>query len=305
MTRSALIVGLMASLAMAQTNHVIPGFRYVGCVEADSGSFGINIRLFNGASPEMCQDFCSSSSTYAALGGDDGGCHCDVSDPKGGNSVKYRVIDETACSRTCLNGDGSAGNCGSDGTNAEDGLSVYNLYQKVGRPRQDLRLKKRELVERHHEQAQDEEQEDQAEEQEDQAEDEDVCEDIEAEEEPAEEDVQYISIEATPTPEPSVVVVTVHSCPVEVEDCPYRPATTLQLSACPPGGCKTVNPPAAVAETPTEAPAVVNVVSPTAAATAGSTPPAAVQAAAGVRAFTRGDCSLAAVLVAALAFALA
>ena len=126
MASPLVLAGLMAAAVAAQAEFSAQNFEYVGCVEADSEAFGLNIDFFQAFSAEECQNACGGKANYAALGG---GCHCDVPDADG--DVSFTLVDEAACSVACIPENPAAGQCGGTPADVDSGLQIFNLYKKI------------------------------------------------------------------------------------------------------------------------------------------------------------------------------
>ncbi|KAI8170269.1 hypothetical protein K4K49_004951 [Colletotrichum sp. SAR 10_70] len=106
---------LLASLVAAQTNHIIHGFEYYGCVNITSDQFSAFVNFPAGFTPEQCESACTGFD-YAAAFPD--GCRC------GRNIASLPKVDEAICSNPC-GGNTFYGFCGfSDAT-----CSYANVYQ--------------------------------------------------------------------------------------------------------------------------------------------------------------------------------
>ncbi|KAJ0277635.1 hypothetical protein CBS470a_010205 [Colletotrichum nupharicola] len=106
---------LLASLVAAQTNHIIHGFEYYGCVNITSDQFSAFVNFPAGFTPEQCESACTGFD-YAAAFPD--GCRC------GRNIVSLPKVDEAICSNPC-GGNTFYGFCGfSDAT-----CSYANVYR--------------------------------------------------------------------------------------------------------------------------------------------------------------------------------
>ncbi|TFB02862.1 hypothetical protein CCMA1212_005277 [Trichoderma ghanense] len=122
MSRLLLLTGLLAATVAAQADHAAPGFKYIGCVEADAPAFSYKAALSGPLSAEQCQHACHDKGKYAALSGED--CHCDESE-----EPKYKVLDGSVCAIPCEGGDKAAGFCGGPECPVS-GKKRYSLYKK-------------------------------------------------------------------------------------------------------------------------------------------------------------------------------
>ncbi|KAK1245913.1 hypothetical protein MKX07_004982 [Trichoderma sp. CBMAI-0711] len=132
MSRLLLLTGLLAASVAAQADHAAPGFKYIGCVEADAPSFPYKAVLSAVApfSAEQCQHACHEKGKFAALNGED--CHCDESSPSSSSSgaePQYKVLDESVCQIPCVEADKAAGFCGGPECPVS-GKKRYTLYKK-------------------------------------------------------------------------------------------------------------------------------------------------------------------------------
>lgn len=117
----ALLASLMAASVAAQAEFAAPGFKYIGCIEAEPPVFTYSIDLPAPFSAQQCQHACHAKGKYAAL---DGSCHChDKTEPS------YKIIDEAVCSLPCVAGNRTAGVCGGPQCSVT-GKKRYSLYQK-------------------------------------------------------------------------------------------------------------------------------------------------------------------------------
>ncbi|OLN83359.1 hypothetical protein CCHL11_03072, partial [Colletotrichum chlorophyti] len=111
-----LILFLLTALVVAQANHVIHGFEYVGCVNITSDKFNAFVDFGPAYTPEQCQSACAGRN-YAAAFSD--GCRC-------GSSLEgFAKVDDALCSNAC-NGDAKFGFCGYSN---DQGCSYANLYE--------------------------------------------------------------------------------------------------------------------------------------------------------------------------------
>ncbi|KAL6887467.1 hypothetical protein HDV57DRAFT_361178 [Trichoderma longibrachiatum] len=137
MSRLILLTGLLAASVAAQADHAAPGFKYIGCVEADAPTFPYKAVLPAPFSAEQCQHACHEQGKYAALNGED--CHCDDKSSSASASTssseekepKYKVIDESVCQIPCGSADdkAAAGFCGGPECPVS-GKKRYSLYKK-------------------------------------------------------------------------------------------------------------------------------------------------------------------------------
>lgn len=131
---NAFTLALMASTATAaisQTQFAIPGYKYVGCVEATPGVF--SNKQSHAVSARDCQMACgASASKYAALSG---GCYCD--NTASTLPQDFTKVAESRCTSLCVANDISSGNCGAPIANKPFAKQVYNLYARVSNKRQD------------------------------------------------------------------------------------------------------------------------------------------------------------------------
>ncbi|KAH9238430.1 hypothetical protein K456DRAFT_48704 [Colletotrichum gloeosporioides 23] len=58
---------LLASLVAAQTNHIIHGFEYYGCVNITSDQFSAFVNFPAGFTPEQCESACTGFDYAAAF----------------------------------------------------------------------------------------------------------------------------------------------------------------------------------------------------------------------------------------------
>lgn len=131
---NAFTLALMASTATAaisQTQFAIPGYKYVGCVEATPGVF--SNKQSHAISARDCQMACgASASKYAALSG---GCYCD--NTASTLPQDFTKVAESRCTSLCVANDISSGNCGAPIANKPFAKQVYNLYARVSNKRQE------------------------------------------------------------------------------------------------------------------------------------------------------------------------
>ncbi|PTB65776.1 hypothetical protein BBK36DRAFT_1099804, partial [Trichoderma citrinoviride] len=131
MSRLLLLTGLLAASVAAQADHAAPGFKYIGCVEAEPPAFSswkTATDLPASFSAEQCQHACHEKGKYAALDGA-GGCRCYLSDDDGTSKEeepKYNVIDESVCQIPCA---AAGGFCGGPDCPVT-GKKRYSLYKK-------------------------------------------------------------------------------------------------------------------------------------------------------------------------------
>ncbi|KAH8121773.1 hypothetical protein LI328DRAFT_171378 [Trichoderma asperelloides] len=124
MSRFAIFAGLMAVSVAAQAEFAAPGFKYIGCVEAEPAVFNAKADLPAPFSVQQCQDACHAKGKYAAM---DGSCNCYDSSSKAEPS--YNILDESVCSLPCIGGNRTAGVCG--GPQCEvTGKKRYSLYKQ-------------------------------------------------------------------------------------------------------------------------------------------------------------------------------
>ncbi|KAL6876858.1 hypothetical protein J3F83DRAFT_712397 [Trichoderma novae-zelandiae] len=126
MSRLILLTSLMAAVISAQADHAAPGFKYIGCVEAEAPVFSWDAALPAPFSAQQCQHACHAKGKYAALDG--AGCHCDEASAKTDES-KYKVLDESVCGIPCVGGNATAGFCGGPECPVT-GKKRYSLYKK-------------------------------------------------------------------------------------------------------------------------------------------------------------------------------
>jgi hypothetical protein len=71
MIRLPLYLGVVAVLhgasVLAQSEHTIDGWQYVGCVSAKSSEFSHAMEFIAPFSPEECQVACSTASNWTAI----------------------------------------------------------------------------------------------------------------------------------------------------------------------------------------------------------------------------------------------
>ncbi|KJZ74959.1 hypothetical protein HIM_05690 [Hirsutella minnesotensis 3608] len=107
-----------ASRVLAQDDHCVPGFKYLGCSNIDLSCFENPIDFADGRiTPEVCQDACKGHH-YAALLPD--ACRC------GDDVDSIRAAKEDICDFSCMNIP-ALGTCGS--TAHEDGFGTANVYE--------------------------------------------------------------------------------------------------------------------------------------------------------------------------------
>ncbi|KAH0489473.1 hypothetical protein TgHK011_009901 [Trichoderma gracile] len=126
MSRLLLLTGLLAASVAAQADHAAPGFKYIGCVEADAPSFPYKAVLSGASfSAEQCQHACHEKGKFAALNGQD--CHC--AEESSEEEPKYKAIDESVCAIPCVESNKAAGFCGGPECPVS-GKKRYTLYKK-------------------------------------------------------------------------------------------------------------------------------------------------------------------------------
>ncbi|KAL7926990.1 hypothetical protein ACQKWADRAFT_308914 [Trichoderma austrokoningii] len=125
MSRFALLAGLMAASVAAQADFAAPGFKYIGCVEAEPPVFSYKADVPAPFSVQQCQYACHAKGKYAAM---DGSCNCyDSSASKA--EPAYKMLDESVCSVPCIEGNRTAGVCGGPQCDVT-GKKRYSLYKK-------------------------------------------------------------------------------------------------------------------------------------------------------------------------------
>lgn len=124
MSRFALLAGLMAASVAAQAEFTAPGFKYVGCVEAEPPVFNFKADVPAPFSVQQCQYACHAKGKYAAV---DGGCNCYDSSSKA--EPAYKILDQSVCSLPCIGGNRTAGVCGGPQCPVT-GKKRYSLYKK-------------------------------------------------------------------------------------------------------------------------------------------------------------------------------
>ncbi|PON30840.1 hypothetical protein TGAM01_v200260 [Trichoderma gamsii] len=125
MSRFALFAGLMAASVAAQAEFTAPGFRYIGCVEAEPPVFDFKADVPAPFSVQQCQYACHAKGKYAAM---DGSCNCYYSSPSKAEPA-YKIIDGYICSVPCIGGNTTAGMCGGPQC-PMTGKKRYSLYKK-------------------------------------------------------------------------------------------------------------------------------------------------------------------------------
>ncbi|RFU77990.1 carbohydrate-binding wsc [Trichoderma arundinaceum] len=126
MSRLAFLASLMAASVAAQAEFAAPGFKYIGCVEAEPRVFGYNADIHAPFSAQQCQTACHGKGRYVAL---DGGCHCHDHASNADTKLYYKKIDDSVCSLPCIGGNSTTGRCGGPQC-PETGKKRYSLYQK-------------------------------------------------------------------------------------------------------------------------------------------------------------------------------
>ncbi|KAM0466786.1 hypothetical protein ACHAPV_000295 [Trichoderma viride] len=125
MSRFALFASLMAASVAAQAEFTAPGFKYIGCAEAEPPVFNFQADVPAPFSAQQCQYACHAKGKYAAM---DGNCNCYDSSSKA--EPAYKIIDESVCSVPCIGGNRTAGVCGGPQCPVT-GKKRYSLYKEM------------------------------------------------------------------------------------------------------------------------------------------------------------------------------
>lgn len=125
MSRFALFASLMAASVAAQAEFTAPGFKYIGCAEAEPLVFNFQADVPAPFSAQQCQYACHAKGKYAAM---DGNCNCYDSSSKA--KPAYKIIDESVCSVPCIGGNRTAGVCGGPQCPVT-GKKRYSLYKEM------------------------------------------------------------------------------------------------------------------------------------------------------------------------------
>ncbi|KAL6887966.1 hypothetical protein GGI43DRAFT_388039 [Trichoderma evansii] len=124
MSRFALLASLMAISVAAQAEFAAPGFKYIGCVEAEPPVFNYKADVSAPFTVQQCQYACHAKGKYAAM---DGSCNCYDASSK--TEPSYKILDESVCSLPCIGGNRTAGVCGGPQCPVT-GKKRYSLYKK-------------------------------------------------------------------------------------------------------------------------------------------------------------------------------